>query len=561
MEKPSDVKTKVTFYDWTGYRRVSSIEAINWADSRTLVVPVVYPVYESKNVTYKLSDNLSYKLYDLTAEYSTAGGTLESVGAYIDETVAVEGKADVKQGSAAYFFESEPDSLMTAENGKYQSNGLDIVSGKVTKGKHKNVVYQLEKNVNLKKDNSWIVEWTGKSTATSTKLQSFVLLCEYFSTRNISESDINYIQHKYTKDETVYLAMGKSRKRQGGFEFSTLSAKINPNESHTYTLWNEPSSTGKNRIYFAVDGNWVGELPKASGRDFVFRYLGSEGHEINDYVFDSLKIIESADCSKYGHSIISKTVRATCTAKGSLTARCSGCGYKATTITKALGHNFSGKYISDGNATYLKDGTKSVKCTRCSAKKTVTDKGSKLVLGKTSKITVDCNGTSALLSWKAVKGATGYRVYIKQSGKWKQLKTVTGTKYNVTALTPMKDYSFAVKAFVKEDGKVINAPKYTSVTAFSGLEAPVVRVASTAKGRATVAWNDIDGETGYQLWFSTSEKSGFIKIGNYDADTVKVYKKLLISGRTYYFKVRAYAKTSAGTVYSDYSDAKPLKIK
>ncbi len=560
-EKPSGVKTKVTFYDWTGYKQAASINASNWADSRTLVVPVVYPVYESKNVTYKLSDNLSYHLYDLTSDYKSEGGTLESVGAYSDKTVTVKGKTDVKKGGAAYYFESTASSLVAVSDSKYQSNSLTTVEGKVTSGKHKKVVYQLEKTVNLKKSNSWLVQWTGKSTSSSTSQESFVLLCEYIRTKNTSAKDINYIWHRYTKSKSASLTVGTSIKRGTGHILSAASAKINPNEYHTYTLWNEPSSDGKNKVCFAVDGKLTGEITKASGIDFAFKYIGADGYEINNYIFKNLKIIESLNCSEYGHSIINKTVKATCTAKGSLTEKCLGCSYKASSYSKALGHNYSGKYVSDGNATYLKDGTKSVKCTRCTAKKTVADKGSKLVLGRTSKITVNGKGTSATLTWTKCKGATGYRVYIKQNGSWKQIKLVSGTEYTVKGLKPMTDYSFAVKAYTKEGGKVINAPKYTSVTASSGLEAPAVRVASTAKGRATVAWDDIEGESGYQVWYSTSKNGKFIKIGNYNADTVKVYKNMLPGGRTCYFKVRAYAKTPAGTVYSDYSSVKAVKIK
>ncbi len=561
VEKPSDVKTTVDFYDWTGYKKVTSLDASNWAESRTLVVPVVYPVYESKNVTYKLSDNLSYHLYDLTSDYKSKGGTVESVGAYSDKTVTVNGTVNIREGGAAYNFEGTDSGLKSASDSKYQSNGLLTLEGKVTKGKHKGVVYQLEKTVNLKKDNKWVVEWTGKSTSTSTSQKSFVLFCEYIRTKNTSTRDMNYFWYKYTKDKSAVLSVGNSKKRSGGHVISSVTSKINPNEYHTYTLWNEPSTKG-NRVFFAVDGKWAGEITKASGRDFSFKYIGADGYEINDYIFRNIRIVESLSCDVYGHSVISKTVKATCTAKGTLTATCPGCSYKVSSTTKALGHNFSGKYISDGNATYLKDGTKSVKCTRCTAKKTVADKGSKLVLGKTSKITVDGNGTSALLSWKTVKGATGYRVYIKQSGKWKQLKTVTGTKYTVTDLTPMKDYSFAVKAYVKESGKVINAPEYTSVTASSGLAAPSVKVESTSAGRARITWNDVKGESGYQIWCSASKSGSYIKVGNYKAGTEEVTKKTsLISGQTYYFKVRAYAKTSAGTVYSDYSTVRAVKIK
>ena len=560
VEKPSGVKTRVDFYDWTGYKKVTSLNASNWADSRTVVVPVVYPVYESKSVTYKLSDNLSYYLYDLTSDYKSKGGTVESVGAYSDKTVTVKGTADVKYGGAAYNFESTDSGLKAASDSKYQSNGLLTVEGKVTKGKHKGVVYQLEKTVNLKKNNKWVVEWTGKSTSTSTSQKSFVLLSEYIETKNISTSDINYIWHRYTKGKNSVLTVGNSQKRSGGHIISSVTSKINPNEYHTYTIWNEPSSNGKNRVYFAVDGKWAGELTKASGRDFAFRYIGADGYEINDYIFKNIRIVESLSCSKYGHTVINRTVKATCTAKGSLTADCKGCDYGSASYTKALGHSFSKKYVSDGNATYLKDGTKSLRCSRCTAKKAVVDKGSKLVLGRPSKITVKGKGTSAVLTWDKCKDATGYRVYIMEKDSWKQVKIVSGTTYTVTGLKAAKNYSFAVKAYIKVDGSTVNAPKYTSVTANSGLETPVIQQVSLSSGKAVVTWGDISGESAYQVWYSTSKNGKYVKISNYPSNTLKAEKKVE-GGKTYYFKVRAYAKTSSGTVYSDYSNVKAVKVK
>lgn len=560
-EKPKDVKTTVTFYDWTGYRKISSINAVNWADSRSVVVPVVYPVYESKSVTYKLSDNLDYNLYDLTAAYKSKGGTLESVGADVNKKLSVRGTSSVKEGGAAYYYERTPEGLNSVSGNGYQSNKLRMLSGTVVNGKHRNVVYQLEKTVNLKKDNKWIVEWTGGSTSASTAQRSFVLLSGYVKTSNISHNDIAYMLHKYTRGKKASLTMAVREQRNTDYIASSASASVNPNEYHTYTMWNEPSSKGSNKVHFAVDGKWVGELTNVSGRDFSFRFLGTDNYAIDNYIFKNIRIIESADCSKYGHSIINKTVKATCTAKGSLVAYCEGCGYKTATYTNALGHKYSTIYTSDKNATYFKDGTKSLRCSRCSAKKTVTDKGSKLILGKTSEITSVGKGTSVTLSWKSVKDATGYRVYIKENGSWEQIKLVSGTQYTVTDLTPMTDYEFAVKAYVKEDSKVVNAPKYTTVSTSSGLAAPTIRVASTEKGRATVAWSNVEGESGYQLYYATSKDGRYIKLGNYGKDTLKVYKSLLQSEKTYYFKVRAYAAAPAGFVYSDFSEIKSLKIK
>ena len=166
------------------------------------------------------------------------------------------------------------------------------------------------------------------------------------------------------------------------------------------------------------------------------------------------------------------------------------------------------------------------------------------------------------LTWSKCTGATKYRVYRKTSTGWKIIATVEGLSYNVKAMKPNTSYTFAVKPCIDYDSKEIWASSYTTVTIKTPLlDAPALRVASTAKGRATLAWGDVSGETGYQVYYSTSKSSGYKKLSNYSADTIKVYKTGLESGKTYYFKVRSYTKVDGKYVYSSYSDVKSLTIK
>ncbi len=166
------------------------------------------------------------------------------------------------------------------------------------------------------------------------------------------------------------------------------------------------------------------------------------------------------------------------------------------------------------------------------------------------------------LSWSKCTGATGYRIYVKNSSGWKALKTTTALTYKVTGLDANTKYTFAVKPYVKYDSNYIWASTYTSFSVSTAyLDTPVARVATTAKGRATVAWYDVENETGYQVWYSTNASSGFTKIANYSANTEKIYKTGLTSGKTYYFKVRAYTKVDGKYVYSDYSAVKSLTVK
>ena len=170
--------------------------------------------------------------------------------------------------------------------------------------------------------------------------------------------------------------------------------------------------------------------------------------------------------------------------------------------------------------------------------------------------------TSVTLTWSKCTGATGYRVYMKTANGWKALKTTGELKYKVTGLKKGTSYTFAVKPYTKYNGSYVWAKTYTSFkcTTF-GLDTPTARAASLSKGKATVAWSNVSGESGYQVFYSTKASGGYVKLGNYAANTVKMSKTGLTSGKTYYFRVRAYTKANGSYVYSDYSDAKSVKVR
>ena len=90
LEAP-EVEPTVEFVSWDGFTPVESINANTTPNSETLVVPLVSPVWKSKEVTYSLSDSLTWEYYDLLAVSDTQSGTLSSP--YTNQTVTVSGHA------------------------------------------------------------------------------------------------------------------------------------------------------------------------------------------------------------------------------------------------------------------------------------------------------------------------------------------------------------------------------------------------------------------------------------------------------------------------------------
>lgn len=90
---------------------------------------------------------------------------------------------------------------------------------------------------------------------------------------------------------------------------------------------------------------------------------------------------------------------------------------------------------------------------------------------------------------------------------------------------------------------------------------PKITKLTSTKGKASLTWSNVSGESGYQVYFSAKKDSGFKKAASYKVNVLKGAKTKLISGKNYYFKVRAYKKTDSGTVYSAWSAVKRVKIK
>lgn len=78
-----------------------------------------------------------------------------------------------------------------------------------------------------------------------------------------------------------------------------------------------------------------------------------------------------------GHHYSDTVTAPTCTEQGYTTHTCTCGDSYVDSYTDALGHSFT-NYVSNGDATCTKDGTKTAKCDRCDATDTVVDEGSAL---------------------------------------------------------------------------------------------------------------------------------------------------------------------------------------
>ena len=258
------------------------------------------------------------------------------------------------------------------------------------------------------------------------------------------------------------------------------------------------------------------------------------------------------------------TKQPTCTATGVRTYTCTTCGAKKTETINKLAHSYK-QYVTP--ATTSADGSITKKCTACgyssskskiykitsiSLSSTVftysgnnitpsvtvkNSKNNKLVEGKDYKVIYPTNSvnvgrysvkiqfignysgtvnkyfdivptvssltntTSGIkLSWNKVDGAYGYRIYQKTSNSWKRIKDTTATSFTDSAVSANQTKTYTIRC-IDKNGKTVSgfyskgwSKKYTPV-------APTISKLENTSSGIKLSWNKVTGVYGYRLYY------------------------------------------------------------
>ncbi|MEL7569205.1 MAG: fibronectin type III domain-containing protein, partial [Eubacteriaceae bacterium] len=156
---------------------------------------------------------------------------------------------------------------------------------------------------------------------------------------------------------------------------------------------------------------------------------------------------------------------------------------------------------------------------------------------------------SIKISWPAVAGASAYEVYSAgESDTF--LARVTTPYFTQADLTPGTSYSYKVVAYKTMASGDVYGVYSNIVTASPVPSAPTTSVLLNTYNSLNIKWNEIDGADKYEISRSASSKGIFEPIG--ESDTTDFIDNSLITGATYYYKVRAFIETDQ-KVYGDYS--------
>lgn len=168
---------------------------------------------------------------------------------------------------------------------------------------------------------------------------------------------------------------------------------------------------------------------------------------------------------------------------------------------------------------------------------------------------------SVALTWSKVSGKVTYVVYEYNSStkKYTQKGSTTSTKYTVKNLKSSKTYAFAVRAYAKSGSKTlwgkmsavvsVKTTKPVTVSKVSGLKITTAGKSGTLK----LSWKSQGGVTGFQVYRSTSGKTGsYKKIASLKSSQVSYTDTGLKNSTPYYYAVRAYKKTVDGYTFGSF---------
>ena len=225
-------------------------------------------------------------------------------------------------------------------------------------------------------------------------------------------------------------------------------------------------------------------------------------------------------------------------------------GIKSTTQLGAEISNLTpGKKYTFGVKAYKKDG-----------KKTVFSKSVKKVSILTKpaavkKINTSSELNSIKLSWKAAKGAKGYRIYQYNASKktWDTIKkSTTALSFTVKDLKPGAKYTFAIKAYAKADDMYSwSKVRTTADTATKPASPKTLKYTATASSVA-LSWSKSSGATGYKIYMRDTKTNSWKTVAS-GVTSTSITISELSSSKKYTFAVKPYIKLDGATIWGDYA--------
>lgn len=172
---------------------------------------------------------------------------------------------------------------------------------------------------------------------------------------------------------------------------------------------------------------------------------------------------------------------------------------------------------------------------------------------------VDSNTIS--LSWKKVSGVSGYEIYrsTSKSGKYTQVGRVSGAKttsYEDASVKAGKNYYYKVRGYKKNSVKEGKGAYSAVQKAWTVKKAEITKTSGTSGNSVKLTWEPVSKASGYRIYRSTKETSGYKLLKEVTTASTVSYKDTTVkTGKVYYYKIVAINKIKGNEIGTgDYSD-------
>lgn len=182
------------------------------------------------------------------------------------------------------------------------------------------------------------------------------------------------------------------------------------------------------------------------------------------------------------------------------------------------------------------------------------------VLGKPTLTIMSRTPSSVSLKYSKVNGATSYQIYraTKQDGTYQKIKTTKELTYKDTSTTSKTAYYYKVRAC--KTGASKNT--YGNFSAVKRVKAVLSKTTNlTAKSSASgisLTWKTVYRATSYRVYRATKKNGTYEYVAS--TKNLKYTDNNVTSGKTYFYKVRAYAVSNSIKYYGSNSSIVSAKI-
>ncbi len=167
----------------------------------------------------------------------------------------------------------------------------------------------------------------------------------------------------------------------------------------------------------------------------------------------------------------------------------------------------------------------------------------------------DLGTTDSLkISWGAVEGADGYRIYYKNNDlhtEFRPLINTKGTSFSLKGLSHSTPYEFKISAFVVKFGKIYQSEPVIAKTGteLAATNTPVLKRSSTL---IQISWNKNSKADGYYIYREdASTKGKLVLYKTITNNSTTTFDDTNVNqGRAYNYQVKAYREMYSGITFT-----------